>query len=407
MYKKRHVENLIKILETMYGTVLVTGARQVGKTTVLEQSTGYEKVSLDDSINRISAKESPATFLKNYPAPVIIDEVQKVPELFDQIKSEIDKDRTKKGLYYMTGSEQFKLMKGISESLSGRIGIARLFGLSLREFTDTDFSESFIPNAEYFDRRKFTARHMSDDELWHFIHRGCLPELVLNEAYRSDIYYSNYIETYIERDVRGDLGAGNELKFMKFLTACAAVCGEVLNLSSIASDVGISQPTASRWLSKLNETNIVYLLKPYSTNVIKRVIKSPKLYFTDTGLAAYLTKWSSAETLKNGAFAGHIFENFVIMEIVKSYYNVSTAEPELYFYRDSNGKEIDLIIEKDNTLYPLEIKMTADPLKKQIAAFDELNNIKGKQRGSGGIICRSDRLLLISEQDYIIPVEMV
>lgn len=407
MYKKRHIENLLNDLKKMYSAVLLVGARQVGKTTCLEAYTGLEKVSMDDGLTRALAEESPATFLKTHTAPVLLDEVQKVPSLFSQIKYEIDRDRTKKALYFMTGSEQPQLMQSSSESLSGRIGIAKLFGFSLRELFDIDVSEPFLPMEAYFEKRKYRMPTLADDELWRIIHRGLMPELILNDDFRWDVFYASYLNTYIERDVRSEIGNGNETKFAKFLVACAAMCGELLNLSSLSREVGISQTTAERWMTKLCETNVVYLLQPYFSNVKKRVIKTPKLYFTDTGLAAYLTKWNTAGALQNGAFAGHIFENFVVMEILKSYFNQSPSEPAVYFYRDTNRREIDLIIQEGDVLHPLEIKKTADPTRKMTAAFSELDNIAGVRRGSGGIICRRDDVAMISETDFVIPVEFL
>ena len=405
MYKKRHIESIIPVIEKMYGAILVTGPRQVGKTTLLENYTKLVPVSLDDSTTRIIANEEPTTFLNSHKKPVLIDEIQKSPNLFSQIKYEIDKDRNKKALFYMTGSEKFQLMKGVSESLSGRIGILNLLGLSRREYYEINNVLPFISSNEYFEKIKYQIEHVSDDDLWHLIHRGSLPELLLNDDFRWDIYYSNYLNTYIERDIRSSIEESNLNKFNKFLINCAALCGEVLNLSSIAKNVGISQPTADRWLSKLCETNIVYLLKPYSNNVIKRVVKSPKLYFTDTGFASYLTKWNSPETLKNGAISGHIFENYIIMEIYKSYINNGISEPPFYYYRDNNGKEIDLIIEDGDTLYPIEIKQSADPKRSDIKNFNEIDNISDKKRGKGALVCRYDKLDMMTEKDYIVPVE--
>ena len=405
MYKKRHIEKLLSDIEKMYAAVLVIGARQVGKTTFLENVTGIAKISMDDGYTLSMAKDEPATFLKSHSTPSFFDEIQKCPELFSQLKYEIDKDRSKKALYYMTGSEQPRLMKSASESISGRIGIIRLYGLSLRECCDVDMTAPFMPSEEYIEARKYMLPPIDDAQLWHHIHRGSMPELVLNEDFRWDIYYSSYINTYIDRDVRSDIDSGNELKFTRFMVACAARCGEVLNVSSLAREVGISQPTAERWLDKLCETSVIYLLRPYYSNVTKRVIKSPKLYFSDTGLAAHLTKWNTPEALMNGAFAGHLYENFVVMEIVKSYYDYSPAEPPLYFYRDTNGKEIDLLIQEGDVLHPIEIKKTADPAPKMISAFSEVDNIGGVTRGSGALVCRRSEVSKISDTDFVIPIE--
>lgn len=404
MYIKRHAEKTVKQLSHMFGAILVAGPRQVGKTTMLDRLTGdINKVTLDDPIVRASAEEGSGTFFKDNPPPVFVDEIQKTPVLFEQIKMLLDRNR-KKGQFYMCGSQQFKMMKGVSESLAGRIGLVTLLGFSLRESYGVDFDTPFLPTEEYFTERKKCLANISYDDVWKNIHRGSMPELTENPDFDWQMFYGAYVRTYIERDVRELSEIGDTVKFTKFMVATAASTGQLLNLASLARDVGISQPTAERWLSILVTSNIVYLLQPYSNNITKRAIKTPKLYFLDTGLAAYLTKWNTPDVLKSGAMAGAFFETFVVSEVIKSYYNKGVLELPIYFYRDKDMNEIDLIIEDSGTLYPIEMKKHADPTKKDIDAFSILDKIPNIKRGSGGVVCLYDNLLTLQGNDKIIPI---
>ena len=404
MYIKRHAEKTVEQLSKMFGAVLVAGPRQVGKTTMLEKLTGdINKVTLDDPIIRAGAKEESGTFFKDNPPPVFVDEIQKAPKLFEQIKMILDRDR-KKGQFFMCGSQQFKMMKGVSESLAGRIGLVTLLGFSLRENYGVDFDTPFVPTDEYFTERKNNLANISYDDAWNIIHRGSMPELWENPNFDWQMFYGAYVRTYIDRDVRELSEIGDTVKFTKFMVAAAASTGQLLNLASLARDVGISQPTAERWLSILVASNIVYLLQPYYNNITKRAVKTPKLYFLDTGLAAYLTKWNTTDVLKNGAMAGAFFETFVVSEIIKSYYNRGILELPIYFYRDKDMREIDLLIEDGGVLYPLEMKKHADPSKKDIDAFSVLDKIPGVKRGSGGVICLYDKLITLQGDDKIIPI---
>ena len=404
-YIKRHAEETVEKLSKMFGAVLVAGPRQVGKTTMLKKVTqNINYATLDDILVRASAQDQSGTFFKDNPPPVFIDEIQKAPELFPQIKMYIDREH-KKGQFFMCGSQQFQMMKGVSESLSGRIGLLTLLGFSMREKYSIEDNTPFIPTDEYFAERKKHIKDISYDDVWNMIHRGSMPEICENPDYDWQMFYAAYVRTYIERDVRDLTEIGDTVKFAKFMTATAASTGQLVNLASLARDVGISQPTAERWLSILVASNIVYLLKPYSNNITKRAIKTPKLYFLDTGLAAYLTKWNTADVLKNGAMAGAFFESFVISEIIKSYYNKGIVEPPLYFYRDKEMNEIDLLIEDGGTLYPLEMKKHADPQKSDMDAFDLIDKIPSVKRGSGGVICLYDNLITLKGNDRIIPIE--
>ena len=402
VYISRHLEKTVTDLAGMFGAVLVTGPRQVGKTTMLKAVTsGIPYITLDDPIMMQNAREEGGSFFKSTPPPLFVDEIQYAPNLFPYIKMSIDQEH-KKGQFYLSGSQQFHMMKNVSESLAGRLGIANLLGLSLREITGAACRERFIPNSAYYTARQATAAALEYREIWDIIHCGSMPELYANKGMNRQSFYAAYTKTYIERDVRDLTQVGDEVAFLKFMAAIAGMTANLLNLSSVARDVGVSQPTAERWLSVLVASDIVYLLPPYSNNIVKRAIKTPKIYFLDTGLAAYLTKWSSAQVLEAGAMAGAFFETFVIAEIIKSYYNAGLDLP-LYFYRDRDGNEIDLLILSDGMLHPIEIKKTANPSKRDVQAFGLLEKIPGVKRGEGGVVCMYDKLLTLQGRDMVIP----
>ena len=407
MYFKRHAGETIHKLSKMFGAVLVTGARQVGKTTLLQEVAGdIGYVSLDDRIQLVGAVEESGTFFKDNPPPVFVDEVQHAPALFPQIKLLLDKDK-KKGQFYLSGSQQFEMMKNVSESLAGRLGILNLPGLSLREMYGVSFCKPFLPTNEYFADRQNEKADVPYAAIWNAIHRGSFPELCANPDYDWQAFFAAYVRTYIERDVRALAQVGDEVKFTQFLTTAASRTGQLLNLASLARDVGISQPTAERWLSILASSNLVYLLKPYHNNITKRTVKTPKLYFMDTGLAAYLTRWNTPEVLKNGAMAGAFFETFILNEIIKSYRNAGILDLPLYFYRDRDGSEIDLLIEDGGVLYPIEIKKHADPKKTDVEKFTLLDKIPTVKRGPGGVVCLYDNLVTLQGNDRSVPITML
>lgn len=403
-YIKRNCESVIKKQEKIFKAILITGARQVGKTTMLKNiKPDINYVTLDDMLLKQSAVEDAGLFLKSNPAPVIIDEIQYAPNLLNNIKMEVDSSE-KKAQFYLTGSQQFELMQGVSESLAGRIGIINLLGLSLREIKGIDFNEPFIPTQKYLEKRTEHFKNISYEELWKIIHKGSMPSMYEKDSY-FDMYYATYVNTYIERDVRNLTQVGDTLSFLKFMTALASRIGQLLNLNSIATEVGITVPTAQRWLSILIASNIVYVLEPYYNNIMKRAVKTPKVYFLDTGLAAYLTKWKDKDVLEAGTMAGNFFENFIIVEIIKSYYNSGELRPPLYFYRDKEQKEIDLIIEQNGKLYPIEIKKSANPTKEMIANFKVLEKVK--EVGEGAIICMYDRIVDLDEKNKVIPYKYI
>jgi len=403
-YVKRHAEETVRQLAMMFGAVLVTGSRQVGKTTLLEEvAQGVRKVTLDDKLLLTSAVERGGTFFKDYPPPVFVDEVQYAPNLFREMKIILDKSRLK-GQFFLSGSQQFTMMQNVSESLAGRLGILNLLGFSLRERHGISFTDPFLPTDQYFSARRQHSVEVAYDEVWKIIHRGCLPEMVTNEDYNWERFYGAYVATYIERDVRQLTQVGDEVRFLSFMTAIASRTGQLLNIASLARDVGISQPTAERWLSILVTSNIVYLLEPYHNNIARRTVKTPKLYFLDTGLAAYLTRWITPDVLKAGAMAGAFFETFVVSEIVKSYTNQGILNLPLYFYRDKDMQEIDLVIEQAGTLYPLEIKKHADVDKTDVRTFRALDKLTDIKRGPGGVICLYENLLNLGDDNRVIPL---
>ena len=374
-------------------------SKQVGKTTMLKNvKSDINYITLDDMLLNQSATEDPSLFLKSNKPPIIIDEIQYAPDLLRYIKIAID-DSDKKAMFYLTGSQQFHLMKNVSESLAGRIGILNLLGLSLREIKEIDFNEPFMPTEKYLEKREKFDVKISYDEIWDIIHKGSMPALYQDES-DFEMFYSMYVNTYIERDVRNLTGVGDTLIFLKFMTALASRIGGLLNLNSVATEVGITVPTAQRWLSILVSSNIVYLLEPYYNNIMKRAVKTPKVYFLDTGLVSYLTRWKNKDVLEAGNMAGSFFENFVIVEIIKSYYN-GELRPPIYFYRDKEKKEIDLIIEQNGKLHPIEIKKSANPSKDMIANFKVLEKVG--MVGEGGIICMYDKIVNLDDNNKVIP----
>ena len=403
MYIRRHIENSVLKRAREKGVVVVTGARQVGKTTLMQNiKPDIPHITFDDLSLRNRAVSEPAAFLQLNPPPVFMDEVQYAPELFPYIKISLDKSR-RKGEFFLTGSQNFEMMKNVSESLAGRAGILRLLGLSLREIKNETWDTPFLPTSDYLMKRKESRRNLSIREVWNTIHRGGMPELFVEPSFDRQNFYADYVKTYIERDVRKLTQVANEMDFLKFMTVCAAMTGQMLNLASVARDVGVSEPTAKRWISILQTSGVIYLLKPYSNNAIKRAVKTPKIYFLDTGLAAYLTRWLTPETLLEGAMNGHFLESFVIAEILKSYTNAGKEE-DFYFLRDGSGREIDLLIFQNNTLFPIEIKKHSAPTPEDIKGFDMLHGVKGVNIGEGGVICLASDLLPLKDKHKIIPL---
>lgn len=406
MYIDRHVERVITRALKGFPSILITGPRQVGKSTLLKvKYSNIPYVLLDNIITLNALKQDPLGFLQLQGTPVILDEIQRAPEAFISLKYMIDSDRHA-GMYLLTGSQKYDLMSSVSESLAGRINIINMLGLSNRELGGDDFCEPFIPTLNYLTNRSSRVE-LSLSELWERIHKGSMPEIHANDFIEWESFYASYVSTYIDRDVRRLAQVGDIIAFTQFMTALAARTGELLNMSSLARDVGVDDKTIKRWLSILQASGIIYLLQPFSLNISKRVIKTPKVYFTDTGLVCYLCRWLTPQTLANGAMAGNIYETFIIDEVLKSYYNAG-KNPNMYFFRNTDGQEVDLLFYSDGTLYPLEIKKTASPNIKDIKNFKTLQTFFPSVKiGEGGIICNHNMLLPLLDKYRIIPVSMI
>nr|WP_157019623.1 ATP-binding protein [Muribacter muris] len=397
---------LLNTLIKQFPAVLVTGPRQVGKSTLLQHiGQDYQYVTFDDPMLLNQAKNDPSLFMLNHSGKLILDEVQYVPELFSSLKLAIDRQKTS-GLFLLSGSQAFELMQNVAESLAGRIAVLKLQGFSLREIHQLDFYLPFVPTSDYISAREKVLKPI--ENLWKIIHQGYMPRLY-EQATNWEIYYASYVSTYIERDVRSLANISSITDFTRFMVAIAARSGELLNYSNVAQEVGVSVDTIKRWTTILETSGIIYLLKPYSNNHLKRAIKTPKIYMLDTGLMAWLTKWLTPETIQQGAKNGQFFETFIVSEIIKSFYN-NGIEPPIYFYRDTNQKEIDLLIEHQRTLYPIEIKVTASPDKKMAKAFGILKaNLQDTdiQLGTGVIINQYPQKLWLAEDLLALPISML
>ena len=417
---KRHIEDVVERRAKNSKAILLTGPRQVGKSTLFNHLFGSaNQVTFDDDLTLAQAETDISLFLLNNPIPLMIDEVQKCPTIFNRLKIVLDKsDRL--SCFYLTGSQKLQLMENVSESLTGRISVMEMEGLSLREINEVDFNHHFVPTAEYLQEREKHIKPYSAD-LWETIHRGSYPELYANPEREWIDYYQSYVRTYLERDVNRLIKAKNHTTFVRFLTVTAARTGQILNYANIASELSVSEVTVKEWISILERSGIIYLLKPFSPSVLNRAIKAPKLYFRDTGLCCYLTRWLTPDTLKNGAMAGSMFETFVINEILKSYTNEGLDyDFDVFFYngkdkkrKNDKGKtvyaegEIDLIIQENGILYPIEIKMSATPKTDMAAEFDILDGIPDKKRGMGTIICLIDRKFYLRENLAALPLEYI
>lgn len=392
-------------MQNQYKILLITGSRQIGKSTLLKEnfSEDYDYSVLDDYSELDLATKDPGLYLKNHKLPLIIDEVQRAPELFLQLKFIADKSE-EKGKLILTGSQSYSLLKRTGESLAGRVCIIEMSSLSLREKSNIDFNMAFIPDMEYVESRALKLSPYPD--LWENIHRGSMPELI-NKEIEWESFYRSYVRTYLERDVADLINTRNLLKFNNFMKCLAARTGELLNCDSMARDVGVTSKTIQEWISILESSGIIKLLHSYENNITKRTVKTPKVYFMDTGLVCYLVGWSSAQVAMNGAMSGALFENFVISEVIKSYFNDGHGAQNLYFYRDKEQHEIDLIIEKDGVLYPVEIKKTSRPTIDMAKNFSVLAKIPDKRTGQGCILCQCDRKSYLSENILSLPVEYI
>lgn len=401
MYRHREAEATLLSLMRQFKVVLVTGARQVGKTTMLQHvlPENFRYVTLDDPRAGVLAREDPVLFFDANRLPVAVDEVQRIPELFQQVKFLVDQS-PETGRVVLTGSQAFHLMQGVSESLAGRVAILEMTGMSLRELTGCGGRGPYVPSEVGDDGRCESPEGL---DLWATIHRGSMPRL-MDPSVSWDAFYTGYVRTYLERDVRDLITVKDEASFYHFLVACAARTGRLVNHSALARDAGVDTKTAQSWLSVLQASGVVRLLRPFWSNATKRLTKTPKLYFTDTGLACHLLGWSSPETLRRGAMAGHVFETFVVGEVIKSYLNAGGDARNVHFYRDARQREIDLIIQEGRVLHPVEIKTSATVTREAVAGFSVLADVGDYDVGAGAVICQTREPYPVTDTVKAVPV---
>ena len=402
-YISRNLEAVVMQVTKEFPAVLVTGPRQVGKTTMLQklmEGTNRKYVSLDDLNERSLAKSDPELFLQVHNPPVLIDEIQYAPELFPYIKIYADSHH-EPGAFWITGSQVFQMMRGVQESLAGRIAVLSMTSLAQAELAGASMTPFKIDLEALTEREKF--RIPADVQgIFERIYRGSMPAIVSGQNTNSQIFYGSFLSTYIERDVRLLSDAIDSLKFLRFITATAARCSQMLNVAEIAQDADINQKQAKDWLQILETLGIIFYLHPYSNNLLKRLVKTPKLYFYDTGLVCHLTRWSSPEVLENGAMNGAVLENYVVSEIAKTWLN-SGKEPYMYYYRDKDAKEIDIVLEHDGILNPIEIKKTSNPGTELTRVFSLLDKAS-VPRGKGAVVCMKPKVGVIDRENYIVPV---
>ena len=406
-YINRELERKFLKTSTFFKAILVTGARQVGKTTMLKhlaEGTDRTYVTMDNGMARDLAKRDPVLFFQTYKPPILIDEIQKAPELFEQIKIMCD-ETDERGLFWLTGSQQYKMMKKVKDTLAGRIGILELYSLSQREKQGKIYKNALDFSLSSLQERQSRIKPNDVHEVFKHIWEGGMPQVIgVDDELRQE-YYNSYFDTYLMRDATEEGGITDSVKFRTFLTACAALVAEQVNYATLAESADISEPTAKEWINLLQGLGIIYLLKPYANNELKRLSKTPKLYFCDTGLCAYLSMWLSPDVLMNGAASGHYYENYVVMELVKNY-AYAHARANLTYYRDSNSKEIDVFVEENDTIHPLEIKKSANPNSREVKKFTVLDKTNLK-RGSGGIVCMCEEPIPIDALNCYIPGNII
>ena len=406
-YITRTLEHKIVEISKDYSCLLLVGPRQVGKTTMLEhlmEGTDRARITLDDTDNRRLAKSDPHLFLEMNPAPLLIDEVQYAPELFSYLKILIDEGATP-GSYWLTGSQSFQLMELAQESLAGRVAIIHMSALSQSELYGDATSDLLHISHNSLKKRGEHLKSCNASKMYERIWQGAMPGHRSGRYKDRDVFYSSYIQSYINRDVTDMVPGIDKLLFSDFIRAAACRVGQILNVHDIAQDIGMSDDTAKRWLQILEKSEVIFYLRPYSNNLLKRTIKTPKMYFFDTGLVSYLTRYSSPDILMNGALNGAILENYVVAEIRKIWHN-NAKECLIHYYRDKDANEIDMIIESDDKLYPIEIKKSTNPGTELASAFKLLDR-GSMPRGAGAILCLKETMSAIDRDTYIVPVWMV
>ncbi|MBR4907645.1 MAG: ATP-binding protein [Acidaminococcaceae bacterium] len=406
-YIQRELERKFLSMSSVFKAVMVTGARQVGKSTMLKRlAAGQDRtyVSMDNARDRELAQADPKLFFQTYKPPVLIDEAQKAPELFETIKIICD-NTEERGLFWLTGSQSKKLLKQAGDSLAGRICILKMYSLSQRELLHIfpeeplDFSFAFLKKRS----RLFPENNILS--VFSHIWRGGMPEMVSLDNEQASEYWNSYIDTYLMRDAVDDNGITDVVGFRKFLRACAAFSGQLLNYSDLAAAADVSGVTAKEWVKVLQSMGIIFLLEPYYNNELKRLVKTPKLYFCDTGLCAFLSSWTSRDALMNGAVAGHYFENYVVGEMLRTF-SYGKNQAAFSFYRDKDQREIDLLVEQDGVLHPLEIKKSAEPNRRTVKVFSLLQKA-GRPIGTGGIVCMTDTAYPIDLTNSFIPANLI
>lgn len=418
-YYHRIIEQELSKMLGNFPAVMILGPQQVGKSTLLEYLSRKNKiqsdyVTLDDPVLAGQANEQPEQFLGTYNRPLVIDEFQYASNLTSYIKMEIDKARKDAlfggrpdvgTIFYLTGSQVFNMMDAVRESLAGRVGIINLYSLSAREIEQLP-GRAFTPVFSDIQKRQ-PSKHLSEKELYERILRGGYPELYLKPELDSRQYFSSYLRTYIERDIRKQLRPENEYNFTRFVSLLAARTGQQLIIENVAVEIGIDGRTATHWLSLLESTGLVYLLRPYFNNATKRVSKKPKIYFTDTGLACHLAGYPTVEGLINSAYKGQIFETYVVMEILKSFTNASIdIGKDLYYYRRNDKQESDLLLRIQDVYYPIEIKSADHVTPGDVVWFIDLKNL-GVKVGNGLVLCRASSLMTVADNSYAVPIEYI
>lgn len=407
MYIKRNIEQSILEASKAYPVIIVCGQRQVGKSTMLNhiKENNRKYVSFDDRSVRRLAETDPKLFFETYGYPLLIDEFQKVPSILETIKDIVDRlgyeGKDNSGLFWLTGSQKFEMMKGVSESLSGRVAVFEMSSLSQREINGKE-AKLFNPELEKLKSEKYEYKDVN--QVFARIFEGGMPKIVASKVNR-DKYYSDYINTYLERDIKELASVGKLNEFYDFLVFMAARTGQELKYDDISKQVGVSAPTIKSWVTILERSGVLFILHPYYAKVTDRLVKTPKVYFMDTGLAAYLCRWPNIETLQNGNMAGAFFETFVVSEIVKSYYNLGKPINNLYYYRDIDKKEIDLLIVEADSIYPIEIKKNKEPNKPDanLSVLTKFGMIIKPEL----VICMSEQIIPYNKDCYLIPVSLI